>query len=99
MIADGILQKATNTEIYTVRPFSKLDSGAVTMAHQMLVYRTSHSGGPPRAVGKVAKLIVELNISINKGNFSENLIYHIYLHCSSILSFKMLIKYVALRFT
>jgi hypothetical protein len=53
VIGDGILQKATNHEIHTFRPFSNHDSGAVTMVHQTLVYRTSHSGGAAQAVGKV----------------------------------------------
>jgi hypothetical protein len=66
VIGDGILRKATNNEIYTFRPFSKHNSGAVTMVHQMLVYRTSHSGGTPQAVGKVVTPVMELNIWINK---------------------------------
>ena len=66
VIGDGILWKATNSEIHTFRPFSKHDSGAVTMVHQMLVYRTSHSGGAPQAVGKVVTWFVEWNIWINK---------------------------------
>jgi hypothetical protein len=53
VIGDGILQKTTNNEIHTFRPFSNHDSGAVTMVHQMLVYWTSHSGGAPQAFGKV----------------------------------------------
>jgi hypothetical protein len=52
VIGDGILQKATNNEIHTFRPFSNHDSGAVTMVYQMLVYWTSHSEGTPQAVGK-----------------------------------------------
>jgi hypothetical protein len=53
VIGDGILQKATSNEIHTFRPFSNHDSGAVTMVHQMLVYKTSYIGGTPQAVGKV----------------------------------------------
>ncbi|KAJ9583536.1 hypothetical protein L9F63_022121, partial [Diploptera punctata] len=48
VIYDNILYKARNIEIHTFRPFSKHESGAVTMVHQELQFRTSNNRGALR---------------------------------------------------
>lgn len=51
VIADSILKKSTNNEIHTFRPFSKHESGAVTVVNQILTFQTSHTKEIPHNSG------------------------------------------------
>ncbi|PSN46112.1 hypothetical protein C0J52_17248 [Blattella germanica] len=45
VVRENIIWKATNNEIHTFQPFSKDESGAVTMVNQVLQFKTSHNRG------------------------------------------------------